>query len=94
MTRTSTIPPRLHAVEEDMLANRKGEKIGPQILAAPAHAGSFRQLAGLAAQPLNDAAARCGVVLGDVGVDLPQISPGVRCDGEPRDTLWLRLLLA
>jgi hypothetical protein len=36
-----------------MLANRKGEKIGPQILAAPAHAGSFRQLAGLAAQPLN-----------------------------------------
>jgi hypothetical protein len=68
-------PARLRAVEEDMLANRKGEKIGPQILSVPARAGSFRQLAGLGAQSLNNAAARCGVVLGDVGVDLPD-QPG------------------
>ena len=56
-------PARLRAVEEDMLADREGEQIGPQILAAPADAGRCRQLAGLGAQPLDDAARRRGLSL-------------------------------
>ena len=87
-------PARLRAVEEDMLADREGEQIGPQILAAPADAGRCRELAGLGAQALDDPARRCGVILSDVGADLPQIRPGAFSDGEPRHTLGLRLLLA
>ena len=76
-------PARLRAVEENMPADREGEQIRPQILAAPAYAGRCRQLAGLGAQPLDDAARRRWVVLGDVGVDLPQIRLGALGDGEP-----------
>jgi hypothetical protein len=39
-------------------------------------AGSRRQLACLGTQPLDDAARRRGVVLGDVIADLLQIRPG------------------
>ena len=42
----------------DMPAHRKTRQIGPQILAAPAHTGSLRAVAGLGAQPLDDAARR------------------------------------
>ena len=87
-------PTRLWAVEENMPADREGEQIGPQILAAPADAGRCHELAGLDAQPLDDAARRRGVVLGDVGANFPQIRPGALGDGEPRHTLGLRLLLA
>jgi hypothetical protein len=65
-------PARLRAVEEDMPADRKREQIGPQILAAPAYAGRLRELAGLGAQALDDAARRRGLVFGDVGTDLLQ----------------------
>jgi hypothetical protein len=36
-------PARLRLIEEEMPADRKGEQLGPQILAASADAGSCRQ---------------------------------------------------
>ena len=55
LPRRSTIPPAWGG-EENMPADRKGEQIGPQVLAAPADARSLRELTGLSAQPLDDAA--------------------------------------